>query len=402
MVGLVVSLFTFPIFASYLSAIDFGTIGYFNSIKAFLISMFNLGMSNYFLMMYFRQKEKENKKTLFNILFYLSINNLIVVFLSLWVSKFFFQQFNISYSHNPYMAFILLTAFFETYKQFLLQQYRIRKQGGRFFFISALYPILNKALGLMMVVYWRFGAVGRMGGTCLSYVIMGIISLILLKPFVKVDFSFKKFISALKFSYPLVIASYFYMPINSIDKIVLERLKLPEEMGLYSIGMRISGFYLIAITALFKAYEPDIFASIIEFNKKKVIRNALEFTIIILIAFILLQMFMKPIISVLTNNKFNDSLSYARALSFANLILGISLIFNAGLLALKYAKLSAIVTSVMGISSIIIYPVFIKYNGYNGAIFGRIFMSFLTLTIYFIIFINLKKKRYESSIANNL
>jgi len=74
-VTLLFSLFTFPIYSTFLSAEDFGLIGYFNSLKAILLPLFNLSLSNYYLMVYFRNNEIQNKQILFNILFYLSINN---------------------------------------------------------------------------------------------------------------------------------------------------------------------------------------------------------------------------------------------------------------------------------------------------------------------------------------
>ena len=95
MVSILISIFSFPIFASYLSITDFGVIGYFNALKTFLVPMFALGMTNYTLMMYFRQNEEENKKTLFNIIFYQSIINIILIFACFFISKVIFHNFNI-------------------------------------------------------------------------------------------------------------------------------------------------------------------------------------------------------------------------------------------------------------------------------------------------------------------
>ena len=61
------ALITQPIYSVYLSAEDFGIIGYFVALKGFFTPIFILSMTSVYLMRYFKQSEIENKKLLFNI-----------------------------------------------------------------------------------------------------------------------------------------------------------------------------------------------------------------------------------------------------------------------------------------------------------------------------------------------
>jgi len=61
-VQLIFAFFSQPIYAKYLSAEDFGILGYYASIEGIFIPIFIFGMTQYYLMNYFRQSKVENKK----------------------------------------------------------------------------------------------------------------------------------------------------------------------------------------------------------------------------------------------------------------------------------------------------------------------------------------------------
>ena len=376
---MLISLITFPIYSSYLNAEDFGLIGYFASIGAFLTPMLNLGMSNYILMNYFRQNEIENKKMLFNIIFYLSLNNIFVSIISYGLVAIYFKIFNVTFPLWPFMILTLITSILEPYKSFLLLQYRILKKGLNFFLLSVLSPILNASFCILLL-YLGFGIEGRIGGVAIAYIIIGFLAvIILLNKYTIKDYSFNKFYKIIFKIYPLVFASYAYIPINSFDRILLERLNIPSELGLYSIGAQISGFFYTAAFALFTAFEPDLYRSILEKNKSIFSRNIIIFTSILIIGFVIFIFIQPLIINILTKGKFNRSLNYSIWLTVGHLISALALIFNAIILALQKIKESAYVIYVGAISTLVLFPILIKLDGYHGAIIGKILVPIIAL-----------------------
>ena len=380
-VALVFSLVTFPIYSTYLSAEDFGLIGYFNSLKGFLVPLFNLSLSNFFLMRFFNQDEKRNKKDLFNILFYLSINNLIISIISLFIGFYYFKTFEVSYPFFPFSIFILLSAYFEPYKMFLLQQYRIRREGVKYFAFAVFAPVANALFSVFLIVFLDLGVLGRMAGISLSTVALGSTCLIFIKKFVSPNYSLNEFKEKIVTILPLVFAGYFYIPIETFDRIFLEQLKMPETLGLYSIGLQISGFFLIAAVSLFKAFEPSIFQYIIQQNKEALKKEIIQYSSILFIGYSAFFFLIEPMISLLTRGKFLEAVYFAKYLSVAKLISAISQIVSAIILARQKVKEKSYIVYSMSLCSIILYPVLIKFYGFNGAVAGRIICPLIGLLV---------------------
>ena len=390
-VALLFSLFTFPIYSSYLSVEDFGLIGYFASLASFIAPLFNLSLSNFYLMKFFKQNEEQNKKDLFNIIFYLSINNVIISVLFMFIGYYYFNLTNVSYPFFPFFILMLGTAFFEPYKMFLLQQYRIRKQGFMFFLFSALAPIVNAFFSLLLIIVFDLGVFGRMAGMTLSAFVLGVVFIIFLRKFVKPNFSFNDFIGKLKSMIPMIIAGYAYIPIETIDRLFLEKLKMPKEFGLYSIGLQLSGFFLMAATALFKAFEPNIFQAVINKDKIKLIKEIKQYYIVLVIGFIIFFSMLEPMVNILTKGKFIDALPYVRYLSVAKFISAISLVLSAILLAKQRIKHSSYVVYIVSLSSILLYYFSINEYQYNCVILSRILVPLINI-LALIFFINKKNK----------
>jgi len=229
------------------------------------------------------------------------------------------------------------------------------------------------------------GVLGRMGGMALSAALTGAICLYFLNHFTKPNFSFKDFKKAIVIISPLVVASYAYIPIETMDRIVLERLKLPDEFGLYSIALQISGFYLIAATALFKAYEPDIFKSVIDKNKSNFFKNISQFLVIMSVGFIVFMFMQESMIALLTRGKFTEAVYYSRYLSLAKFVSSCGLLFGAIILAKQKVKESAYVIYAASVSSLLLYPLFVSLWGFDGALYARILVPTITIIISILI-----------------
>ena len=94
--SIILLFFSQPIYARYLSAEDFGILGYYGSVKGIFIPVFLFGMTQYYLMNYFRQNDKGNKVLLFNVLASLTIFNLLVSGFGFFCLQFGFDKFDIT------------------------------------------------------------------------------------------------------------------------------------------------------------------------------------------------------------------------------------------------------------------------------------------------------------------
>ncbi|MBK7630234.1 MAG: oligosaccharide flippase family protein [Ignavibacteriales bacterium] len=258
------ALITQPIYSIHLSADEFGIIGYFNAIKNVFTPLFILGMTSVYLMHYFKQNEEDNKKMLFNIIFYLCLFNtgfLVISYAGLYA---YFSLLEVNIPLNPFGWFILVTLVLDNIKSIVLINFRVGKKAFSFFSFSAVYSVLNVILGLLFVAVLKWGAEGRMLAPIISAVLMLPAAIYILKRYTTINFNYNAFKKSAKLAMPLVLAAYAFVPISNIDSFYLERLDNIAELGLYNIGITIAGYAQLAYTAIALALEPDIFKSIAE------------------------------------------------------------------------------------------------------------------------------------------
>ncbi len=147
------ALITQPIYSIYLSAAEFGIIGYFEAIKHFFTPIFILSMTSVYLMHYFKQGEAENKKLLFNITFHLLIINTFTIFIGYVGIYLYFVRLGVKIPLNPFAWYILIALLLDNIKSIVLINFRIRKKHFLFYFFG---PQHHAKRGYRITICGRF------------------------------------------------------------------------------------------------------------------------------------------------------------------------------------------------------------------------------------------------------
>jgi len=363
-----------------MSASEFGILGYFDAIKSFFLPIFIFSMPSVYLMQYFRQEEPENKKLLFNITFYLCCFNSITIFISYIILYYYFSFLKITVPLYPFAWFALTSLLLENIKTIVLINFRIRKRASAYFYFSAVNAILNFSFGLLFVAYLKWGAEGRMFAPLISSLVLLPVCWIMLKKFTIVNFNFSFFIKNVKLAVPLVLASYAYVPIASIDRIFLERLNDLSELGLYNIGIAIAGYVQLAYAALALAFEPDIFKSVANHNTKKLIQLAVIMFAPYLLVVILMMLFSGSIVSILTAGKYLGAEKYTNITLISVFLMGIFYFSDKIFIALGKTKFSLYVNTLGSISAMIIMYIAAANFGFIGAAYGKVVLAIVMVT----------------------
>lgn len=396
-IQLLLSLITFPIYSKYLSSSDFGILGYYFSINQFLTPIFILSTTNIYTLKYFRQNEEKNKELLYNIIFYLTISNIITLIISYLVLFVHFKINSVTIPFYPFALISILSIVLEVYKTFTLLNFRIQKKAKQFFILSIIGPVLNVLFSIIFVVFLNQGALGRLTGILIAKVIITIICFNIIRSITSKNLSFTLFFNTIKQASPLIIAGYAYIPIRSLDIILLERLGNLEELGIYSIGNQVASFLGVAYTSIFHAFEPDIYKHAINSDKTKLIKKILFLIIIFSIGIFLFLISSKYVYLLLTNDKYTSAYKYGNIIVFSSFFMSLGLIFNSFILSFEKTKLSAFITYIGGASSVILYFLFIKNYSFNGGAYAKVFVHFLMFLLSIIIsFILYKKHLYQN------
>ena len=220
----VFAVITQPIYSIYLSAEEFGIIGYFEAIKHFFTPIFILSMTSVYLMRYFKQSEKDNKKMLFNITFYLLFINTITLFIGYITIYIYFINMGLNIPINPFAWYILVALLLDNIKLVVLINFRIRKKAFSYFTFSLINTFFSIGFGLLFVAVLKWGAEGRMLAPIIATMVLLPYCLYILNKYTEPYFDFKFFFRGLRVAFPLILAAYAYVPISNVDRIFLERL----------------------------------------------------------------------------------------------------------------------------------------------------------------------------------
>jgi O-antigen/teichoic acid export membrane protein len=375
------ALITQPIYSKYLSAPEFGILGYFEAVKSFFTPAFTLTMMAVYLMHYFRQDEQENKKLLFNITFHLLIINTFSVFIGYVGIYLYFTSLDIKIPLNPFAWYILIALLLDNIKHIVLINFRIRKKAFSFFILSVITTLLNVGIGLLFVAVFKWGAEGRMLAPIISTIILVPYCLHIIRKYTVFYVNFKNFAENLRIAFPLVLAAYAYVPISNIDRIFLERLNNISELGLYNIGITIAGYIQLAYTALALAFEPDVFQSVAQKNYKKLFQLFLVMFIPYLAAVLIFIILSGSIVNILTAGRYLGAQVYTNIAIISVFISGVYWFFDKTLIALGKTKLNLYINIIGGLSSLIVMYCAVTNYGFIGAAYGKILLSLLIAAI---------------------
>lgn len=377
LVQLVFAFFSQPVYASYLSAKDFGILGYYGSVQGFFTPMFIFGMTQYYMMNYFRQNETENKSFLFNILAYLSVANIMVSALGFLGLKFAFKSLSVGVPFMPFSILIFLILYFNIFTTFLLINLRIRKKAISFFLFASIPPALNVLFGLTYVIYFKMGAEGKLLGQVTTNIMIGLVSIWLLRRnlLMKIDLGLIK--NSFKYVLPLIVAGYAYYPIGSIDRIYLERLNNLPELGYYSIGINAANFISLAAGALGMAFEPDVYRLVVEKNIRKLKIIGGIYLLIVALMAIGLILLSPYLLAFLTNGRYTRAYKYTNINAIGIIFMQAFGFMNTIIIAHKKTKYALYINLIGGTAALIVYYFMIQWFSFHGANYAFILVALI-------------------------
>lgn len=401
-VGLLIGIFTQPIFSRYLEPRDFAVIGYFAALQAFFIPLFSLNFTSYYLSSYWDNKITAGKNLSFH-LNSLNITNALMALVAWILIISYFKLANVSFPIYPFTILIIINLFIEKFKAYYLLHCRLNKLGLNFFLFTVLQVLLNTGLGLLFVVVFGWRAEGRMMGQTLSVLFLGVfvVYVFIKKGFYKANFriNVSDVKKALKFCWPLIIGSYLFYPVNNIDKIFLERIGNIQEFGYYNLGSSIAAYYGTFFIALYNAFEPDFYKLTAQRKIKEYGSLALIYITILTGATIFSILVSKYIIAFLTSNRYLEATKYFNAIIISMSLYSIGDMFQQLFNSLKATKLILIRNSIVGGLSIVLYFFFIRKMEFTGAAWAKVVIFSFYIIIGFLLFIKQFYKQIRTLIT---
>lgn len=374
LVPMLLSLVSNPFIAKNMDPDDYAIVGYYGA----FITLFTPLVDFYFLHFYTKRfyeldeaRRYHLRATIFKSFLSFSFIMTGVALLSLFGYRTFFNN-NSEISFFPYAVLALVKIPLSCLFSLELVDFRMNRESKPFFRLSVSNALMATAVMVLFVVVFKWGAIGNLSASLLTTAIMFVYMLVKNWRILKEPFDKEIFKDAVKFCWPLALASMLTFFSNGYDRVFLEKNESLEVLGYYSVGVTIASYIRVFSDSINSTFQPDIYESIVKRNFRKSFKFiALKLVIlsVVIVCFIILSPF---VVRILTFGKYVASTKYAVIASLASLTSMMYYSVSQITVALGYTSITLYNKILGSVLSVLCYALLIRSFGAIGAAWGMV------------------------------
>lgn len=383
--GVFAAIFLMPIYTRLLTKGDYGVMEIINSWNNFIIMLIPLGLTSSIIRFYadIKDNQTERKEYLGTINITLIIISVLYTIIMIVAKPFFipfFDQFEGMHEIYYHSIFIAVATIFIGHFLTLLQ---VQFKKVNYLLVSVINLFILVILGFVFVYSFQMGVVGFFRASSIA----NLITLTFCFWFTRSDFSIlfvnKTFKKILKYSIHILSVGILFSLVNLLDRYIIAEFGNIQEVGLYSIGVRISGIMGLAVASFSLAWFPIAMNMKDEENAKNTYSRVHDFYFIVsTILLVSLFLFRKELIVIFAPD-------YMEAYNVIG-ILGAQLIINGTIYfyslgihinkKTKYISYSGIVSILI---NVVLSILLVRNYGINGVAIGTLVGSIVWVIIQF-------------------
>lgn len=386
----IIGLLLNPTMARNLSPEDYAVLGYYASFNLLLMPLLHGCILTYYTRQYYFTEESQRDVLGDTILISMNVLGAVSCLLFTGLFYIFHRTTGNSFPFFPYAVLTFVQLYISNNVNFYLAKLRITREAKTYAWFSILQCVVTNALVLLLVVYYKTGAQGKLYATLVATIIFA--ALAFKQSLVKWRIDKKILVEALKFGLPLTISALFWYCLTGIDRLFLERLGDTETLGIYNVGFAIAAYMQIFHTTVSNTFEPDIYQSISENNKKKLYLIIGSTTAIIVVANLAFALLAPFLIDILTAGRYVDSTPFARIFALHNIAMALYYTVVRLIVGNGYVRGELLVRIIGAVCSVMCFYVLIAHYGFFGAAWGQV-LSFTMLSIFGLVYLGLKKRK---------
>jgi nucleoside-diphosphate-sugar epimerase/O-antigen/teichoic acid export membrane protein len=249
--------FVLPIYTRYISPEDYGIYYLTGSIIGVMAVLSSMGLNAFYLRNY---EMEEDKKELNGTIFWsMALWNAVLFILALIVVPIIIKTIKVSFPFYPYMFFSLLTQLFNSMEIIPMRTYRIRGEVNHYFYRILMKTVLSISLGLYFVIGLNLGIIGRYYAELINAFVFAIIFIFYMSKnsYFRIDIGLLK--RGVKFSLPIVPSDFVQMSTPMLINLIIEKTLSLTQLGVYSVGVTLSGVIELAQQSIFLSIEPVLY-----------------------------------------------------------------------------------------------------------------------------------------------
>jgi O-antigen/teichoic acid export membrane protein len=253
----VAGFFLLPIYSCYIEPNDYAILAYTGSFTSFLSILSALGLNAFYLRNYSRATDKKE----FNgtVYWFMCLWNIMLFLISIPIIKGLFVYLNSPIPFLPFMGIALLTQFFFSMEIIPMRTFRIRGEAKSYLIRVACKAILNVLLIIVLVVWLKWGILGKFYAELINSAIFAIIFIAYMYRNSYLHINFTLLCNGLKFSLPIVPSDLLQVSVPSLKNLIIEKVLSMTQLGIYSIGATISSMAQMVTSSIALAIEPEMY-----------------------------------------------------------------------------------------------------------------------------------------------
>lgn len=319
-----------PILTRAFTTSEYGLIGMFSAVLAFLYSIIGLKSESILSIKFFSASTTTFKNYLISSIYILLISALLIILASL---IFIDQIRTVTFLDQKFIFLGIFVAISNVFITIRLSLWMVQKKPYPYAFFHSALAVLNISLSLLLVFIFNMGFEGRLYGIASAIIIFGIISLYsllnnkLLTVYPRKD----ELIETSIYAYPLVFHAMSYTILATIDRYFISKNLGLDQLGIYVVAVQLSSIMIILVESVSKSFLPIVYEALnsSDYQKKvAVVRDTYKYCLFYFCIAMAIAMMSKFIILIMAGDKYFDAILPFIILLFAHVFYGFYEMFS--------------------------------------------------------------------------
>ena len=373
-----------PLYTRYLKPADYGAVETLLALSAVLVTLLRGGISTAFFRFWFDSPDQSHRRVVLRTSFWYTMTAATCGLAAGWI---FADWISDALFGTTDRTWLVRAVFVALWAQMNFEQltsvFRVEERSIAFVTASLVNIAITIGATVFFVVSLEWGATGLVVGNFTGTLCVYAALLFYRREQLGLQFDWRLYKAMEKFGLPLVPSGLFLWVVNFVDRLLLVKLASTRDVGLYSIGIRLSS----AITLLFVAFRTawPAFAYSIDDDREARSTYAYVLTYLLLIACWValgLGLLAPWIVRLLTTPKFYDASTVVAPLAFGSALFAGYVVVAIGVGRSRRTQFNWVVTGVGAVVNVGLNLILIPPYGMMGA-------AIATVAAYAVMFVGM-------------
>ena len=376
------SIFTVPVLTRIFSRAEFGIIDGIGIFASVFMPVMVMGMDSAIARFFYETDDEERRKQIVSQGLLVELVLTVILSVSLYFNAGVLLKFFLGTDQYVALFRIVVPSMFLSvlvmFSQNLLKWTLARNQ---YLLISLGTTIGTVFLTLFYVLVLDFGVAGVFLGHLTTNIFFGILGMFLVRDRITMPASLEYIVPLVKFGWPSMVTALASALVPSVDRYFISNYLNLGILGIYSVGLKISGLIQLPVLGFQTAWGPFAFAIYKEKDAGETYDKVfLYYSILLTLIALLIVVAAEPLVRLFASAKYLESIPIVFPLVFAVVVDSLSWISGIGIGLSKRTVYKIVSYAVALVTSLITIRLLIVPFGLMGVVYGLL-ISKLALTL---------------------